>query len=36
MIAIEAGQEFLIVDRLPARDNCEEFVLGDPLILEAP
>jgi ureidoglycolate lyase len=36
MIAMEAGQEFLIVDRLPARDNYEEFILGDPLILEAP
>ena len=36
MIAMEAGQEFLIVDRLPAGDNCEEFILGDPLILEAP
>ncbi len=36
MIAMEAGQEFLIVDRLPAEDNCEEFILGDPLILEAP
>jgi ureidoglycolate lyase len=35
MIAMEAGQEFLIVDRLPAGDNCEEFILGDPLILEA-
>jgi ureidoglycolate lyase len=36
IIAMEAGQEFLIVDRLPAGDNCEEFILGDPLILEAP
>ena len=36
MIAMEAGQEFLIVDRAPTKDNCEEFVLGDPLTLEAP
>ena len=36
MIAMEAGQEFLIVDRAPTTDNCEEFVLGDPLTLEAP
>ena len=36
MIAMEAGQEFLIVDRVPSENNCEEFVLGDLLILEAP
>lgn len=36
MIALEAGQEFLIVDRAPRDDNYEEFNLGDPLLLEAP
>ena len=36
MIAMEVGQEFLIVDRLPSKDNCEEFIFGDPLTLEAP
>jgi len=36
MIAMEAGQEFLIVDRAPSTDNCEEFILGDPLLLEVP
>lgn len=36
MIALEAGQEFLIVDRSPRKDNCEEFILGDALTLEAP
>lgn len=36
MIALQSGQQFLIVDRAPSDDNCEEFVLGEPLILEAP
>ena len=36
MIAMEAGQAFLIVDRSPTADNCEEFILGNPLLLEAP
>ena len=36
LIALEAGQEFLIVDRAPRKDNCEEFILGNPPMLEAP
>ena len=36
MVAMEAGQQFLIIDRTPAEDNCEEFILGNPLTLEAP
>lgn len=36
MIAMQAGQEFLIVDRWPSDDNCEEFVLEQPLTLQAP
>ena len=36
MIAMEAGQEFLIVDRAPREDNCEECILGNPLTLEVP
>ena len=36
MIAMQSGQDFLIVDRKPTGDNCEEFALGDPLMLEAP
>lgn len=36
MIATVPGQEFLIVDRSPTADNCEEVVLDHPVILEAP
>jgi ureidoglycolate lyase len=36
MIAMQAGQEFLIVDRAPTTDNCEEFILEKPLTLEEP
>jgi ureidoglycolate lyase len=36
LIAMEAGQEFLIVDRLPRSDNCEELILGEALMLEEP
>jgi len=36
MIALQAGQQFLIVDRAPATNNCEEFVLSNPLMLAAP
>jgi ureidoglycolate lyase len=36
MIAMQAGQAFLIVDRAPASDNCEEFILENPLTLEEP
>ncbi len=36
MIALQADQAFLIVDRMPASDNCEEFILANPLTLEEP
>lgn len=36
LIAFEAGQEFIVVDRAPGEPNCEEFVLGEPVSLQAP
>lgn len=36
MIALEAGQAFLIVDRKPTGDNCDELSLAAPLVLAAP
>lgn len=36
MIALQSGQQFLIVDRVPSDDNCEEFFLAEPVTLEAP
>jgi ureidoglycolate lyase len=36
LIAFEAGQEFLIVDRGGSDANCEEYSLDDVVMLEAP
>ena len=36
MIGMQAGQEFLIVDRQPTGDNCDECTLDEPLVLAAP
>lgn len=36
MIATKAEQEFLIIDRAPAGNNCEEVILDHPLMLEEP
>ncbi len=35
LIAFEPGHEFLIVDRVGAGSNCEEYTLGDVVMLEA-
>ena len=35
LIALEAGQQFLVVDRDGAAGNCEEIVLDDAVMLEA-
>ncbi len=36
LIALEAGQEFLVIDRLGSGDNCEESVFGEAVTLLAP
>lgn len=36
LIALEAGQEFLIVDRAGGDVDCEERVLADVVVLRAP
>ena len=36
LIALEAGQEFLVVDRAGGSPNCEEHVLAEPVVLERP
>lgn len=36
LIALEARQSFLVIDRAPGRNNCEELVLGESIVLEAP
>lgn len=36
LIALETGQEFLIVDRAGTEPNCETYVLDDIVMLEAP
>jgi ureidoglycolate lyase len=35
LIAFEAGQEFLVIDRAADQPNCEEQVLDEPVLLEA-
>ncbi len=36
LISMQGGQSFLVVDRAPGRNNCEEIILGDAVLLEAP
>lgn len=36
LIALEAGQEFLVIDRAGGGANCQEHVLADAVVLEAP
>ena len=35
LIALDEGQQFLVVDRAPHADNCEETVFDEPVILAA-
>ena len=36
LIALAAGQQFLVIDRGGSAANCEEHVLADAVVLEAP
>jgi len=36
LIGLEEGQEFLVIDRVPAADNCEERIFDDPPLLAGP
>ena len=36
LIALAESQQFLVVDRAPGEDNCEERVFDEPVILESP
>ncbi|MDZ7644718.1 MAG: ureidoglycolate lyase [Woeseiaceae bacterium] len=36
LIALAAGQEFLVIDRAGSAANCEERVLGEAVVLQAP
>ena len=36
LIAMAEGQEFLVIDRSPPQDNCEELILEKPAVLESP
>ena len=36
LIALEAGQEFLVIDRAPGEPNCDEHVLDEPVLLLEP
>ena len=34
LIATDAGQAFLVIDRVPGESNCEQVVLGEPVVVE--